>query len=275
MIKNISRHLDLQISHRDLLCQVIEFIHNASLLHDDLVDRSPLRRNKSAAWHKYTPEYAVLAGDYLLARVMVHLSRHGNLKLIQYTAQMIEDLVEGEWIQDSLVSDWDVKLSSLDRVHNLKTASLFKWCMCAPFICQERYDEGLQSLLSELGTILGRLFQRSDDLLDFDVRNHEKKGVLGDLKSDYLNSFGAYLTKDMNRSQKLRFKDCQDMGELKQVVGEKQFHNSVRGFDELNQQMVDLYDHHLENLKSHLASSECGLIKDLSHIPRLVYWREC
>ena len=63
-----------------LLCQTIEFIHNASLLHDDLIDRSQLRRGKPAAWTKYTPEYAVLAGDYLLARVMVNLSSFGNIK---------------------------------------------------------------------------------------------------------------------------------------------------------------------------------------------------
>src|SRR5258708_3121981 len=84
-----------------LLGQTIEFIHNPSLLHDDLVDSSPLRRGKSAAWLKYKPEYAVLAGYYLLARVMVNLSHFGNIQLIQYTAEMISDLLEGEWIQDS------------------------------------------------------------------------------------------------------------------------------------------------------------------------------
>ena len=80
-----------------LLCQTIEFIHNASLLHDDLVDRSQLRRGKTAAWLKYTPEYAVLAGDYLLARVMTNLSAYGNIKLVQLTSQTIAELLEGEW----------------------------------------------------------------------------------------------------------------------------------------------------------------------------------
>ena len=132
--------LKLNERSEQLLGQTIEFIHNASLLHDDLVDRSHLRRGKTAAWLRFTPEYAVLAGDYLLARVMVNLSSFGNIKLVQYTAQMISDLLEGEWLQDSLVGDFDVDLSQLDRVHNLKTASLFKWCLRAPFIAQERYD---------------------------------------------------------------------------------------------------------------------------------------
>ena len=115
LIQRLSEHLSLSSQQIHLLAQTIEFIHNASLLHDDLVDRSHLRRNKPAAWLKYTPEYAVLAGDYLLARVMVNLSRYGNLKLIQYTAEMISDLLEGEWIQDSLIEDWNVDLHQLDR----------------------------------------------------------------------------------------------------------------------------------------------------------------
>ncbi len=124
LIKRVSDEIQLSQQAKHLLAQTIEFIHNASLLHDDLVDRSHLRRGKTTAWLKYTPEYAVLAGDYLLARVMVNLSSFGNIKLVQYTSEMISDLLEGEWLQDSLVGDWAVELAQLDRVHNLKTASL-------------------------------------------------------------------------------------------------------------------------------------------------------
>ena len=134
LISRISKHLEVTPEAVQLMSQTIEFIHNASLLHDDLIDRSHLRRNKTTAWLKYTPEYAVLAGDYLLARVMVNLSSHGNIELVKYTSEMISDLLEGEWIQDSLVRDWDITLTQLDRVHDLKTASLFKWCLRAPFL---------------------------------------------------------------------------------------------------------------------------------------------
>src|ERR1700727_2134674 len=66
LIRTIAKNLALDTRQVQLLAQTIEFIHNASLLHDDLIDRSPLRRSKTAAWLKYSPEYAVLAGDYLL-----------------------------------------------------------------------------------------------------------------------------------------------------------------------------------------------------------------
>ncbi len=274
LIQRISKPLKLTDKQIQLLCQAIEFIHNASLLHDDLMDRSTLRRNKKAAWHKYTPEYAVLAGDYLLAQVMIRLSRHGNLRLIQYTAEMIGDLLEGEWIQDSLVSDWSVSLENLDQVHNLKTASLFKWCMCAPFLCHERYDSVLHSILTEQGTLLGLLFQRSDDLLDFDVRNYEKKTVLSDLKSGYLNSFGAYLTKRLNKIQKGGLQGCQSMEELKAIVGESLWNETVASFDQINIQIIELYHHHLENLKAYLKPHEWCLIDDLAQLPERLYWRK-
>jgi octaprenyl-diphosphate synthase len=273
LIQRIGRHLSLNDRQELLLAQTIEFIHNASLLHDDLIDRSHLRRSKPTAWLKYSPEYAVLAGDYLLARVMVNLSRYGNLRLIQYTAEMISDLLEGEWIQDSLVRDWNVQLSQLDQVHDLKTASLFKWCLRAPFIAKENYNEELHQTLGEMGTLLGLLFQRGDDLLDFDIRNDEGKALLGDLKSGYLNSFGAYLSRDFDEMKKQKLRSCETLDAVKELVGDDNFNHSVQEFDEMNRQIIGLYEHKAQSLEAFLEKSERGLINDLMGLPNLLYFR--
>ncbi len=274
LIQIVSTPLGLPENHVHLLAQTIEFIHNSSLLHDDLVDRSLLRRSKPAAWLKYSPEYAVLAGDYLLARVMVNLSRHGNLQLIRYTAEIISDLLEGEWIQDSLLKDWNVGLGQLDQVHDLKTASLFKWCLRAPFICAEMYDESLHQLLKEMGAILGLLFQRSDDLLDFNIRNLEGKAVLGDLKSGYFNSFAAFLVHGISREKKLSLTQCQTIEEVKDIVGHEYFSERVQSFDDLNQRHVDLFLHHCEFL-NHLLPEACrSLVVELKRLPKPLYWRD-
>lgn len=274
LIKMMATNLSLDDRTEVLLAQTIEFIHNASLLHDDLVDRSQLRRGKTAAWFKYTPEYAVLAGDYLLARVMVNLSSYGNIKLVQLTAETISDLLEGEWLQDSVVGDFFVTLEQLDRIHNLKTASLFKWCLRAPFISQERYDEELHATLSEMGTLLGQLFQRSDDLLDYDIRNDEGKAILGDLKSGYLNSFGAFLTHGFTRHEIDMFVKSKNLDDVYQRFGGKEkFDLKVHEFDRLNQGLIDLYEHHLERLKTHLKPGEENLIKQLRPLTEILYWR--
>ncbi|MFS4458437.1 polyprenyl synthetase family protein [Bdellovibrio sp. HCB2-146] len=274
LIRMMADNLKLDPKAEHLLAQTIEFIHNASLLHDDLVDRSQLRRGKPAAWTKYTPEYAVLAGDYLLARVMVNLSSHGNIKLVQYTANVISDLLEGEWLQDSVVGDFFVTLEQLDRIHNLKTASLFKWCIRAPFIAQERYNEELHQILEEMGTLLGQLFQRSDDLLDYDIRNDEGKAILGDLKSGYLNSFGAYVCQGRTRQEIDHIVKSKNLEEYYASIGGKaQFDQKLLAFDEMNKNLIQMYDHHLERLKKHLKPGEEKLIDQLRPLTEILYWR--
>ena len=275
MIWMMSDSLKLANKTELLLAQTIEFIHNASLLHDDLVDRSNLRRGKPTAWLKYTPEYAVLAGDYLLARVMVNLSNFGNIKLVQYTSEVISDLLEGEWLQDSVVGDFFVTLDQLDRIHNLKTASLFKWCLRSPFIALERYDEDLHRTLEEMGTLLGQLFQRSDDLLDYDVRNHEGKAILGDLKSGYLNSFGAFVCEGLSRqqiNQVIRSKDLESF--YNGIGGKVIFDEKLESFDEANEKLIRLYFHHMDRLKIHLKPGEEKLLTYLNPLTDLLYWRK-
>ena len=275
----VSDPLNVSASTQELLAQTIEFIHNASLLHDDLVDRSHLRRGKKTAWLKHTPEYAVLAGDYLLARVMVNLSAFGNIKLVQYTSEMISDLLEGEWLQDSVIGDFLVSLDQLDRIHNLKTASLFKWCLRAPFISLEKYDKDLHFILGEMGSILGQLFQRSDDLLDYDIRNDEGKAVLGDLKSGYLNSFGAFISAGMGKSQLDALVKSKSLDEVYRVfstetaAGRELFLKKVAEFDAINVKLIELYDHHLDNLSKLLSGDEKKLIKNLKPLTEILYWR--
>lgn len=276
----VSDPLTISHSTQTLLAQTIEFIHNASLLHDDLIDRSHLRRGKKTAWLKYTPEYAVLAGDYLLARVMVNLSSFGNIRLVQYTSEMISDLLEGEWLQDSVVGDYFVTLEQLDRIHHLKTASLFKWCLRAPFIARENYDEELHFILNELGSILGVLFQRSDDLLDYDIRNDEGKAVLGDLKSGYLNSFGSFLTAGLDRARLDHLIKSVTLAEVHSALGagaaeegRRVFEARVAEFDRINGKLIDLYNHHLENLEARLAGTEKELVRNLRPLTEILYWR--
>ena len=270
LIQEICAHLPLEPKSLRLLCQTVEFIHNASLLHDDLVDRSPLRRGKPAAWLKYTPEYAVLAGDYLLARVMVNLSRFGSIRLVQYTAEVISDLLEGEWLQDSLVGDFNVTLADLDRVHNLKTASLFKWCLRSPFYALHNEDSLLHQSLEEVGTLLGQLFQRGDDLLDFNIRNDEGKNPLGDLKSGYLNSFAAFAVQGRPKEG---LRGCQSLQEFMEVVGgEAAFHQKVEEFDRTNSRLIEIYQHRVHSLP--LADSQEKIRSVLSPLTDLLYWRK-
>ena len=273
LVQRVGHHLKLPHTVIHLLIQTIEFIHNASLLHDDLVDRSTLRRGKPTAWLRYTPEYAVLAGDYLLARVMVNLSQFGNLQLLSFTSQTISDLLEGEWLQDTLMKNWTVQLEKLDQVHQLKTASLFRWCLYAPFVAQNSPSAQLTEVLLEMGRLLGLLFQRSDDLLDFDVRNFEKKAVLGDLKSGYLNSFGAFLFKDLTEAQREAFQNAQNLNEIYQIIGMEYFNHHLSQFDALNKALIERFSLFGDQLSELLPVSQHALVVELKLLCQALYWR--
>jgi octaprenyl-diphosphate synthase len=271
LVQSVASSLSLPDDGISLLCQTIEFIHNSSLLHDDLVDRSSLRRGKTAAWLKYTPESAVLAGDYLLARVMVNLSEYGNVDLIRLTSKAISDLLEGEWLQDTLMKRSDVTPAELDRVHDLKTASLFIWCLRAPFIALNIKDDKIHDYLSELGLILGFLLQRSDDLLDFNIRNHEQKATMGDLNSGYMNSFCAFVLADLPEEKRRQAFASKDLDLFKSVVGENVFAEKLKAFDEMNDLLIKKYQTLLNRLEGLVPST---LISTLSVLPQPIYWRQ-
>ena len=275
LIQMIAIPLSLDEKSLHLLSQTIEFIHNASLLHDDLVDRSHLRRGKPTAWLKYSPEYAVLAGDYLLARVMMNLSSYGNIQLVQYTSKVISDLLEGEWLQDAAVGNATIQLEQLDRIHHLKTSSLFQWCLRAPFIAQQRYEPALHEVLEKIGSILGLLFQRSDDLLDFNIRNEEGKAILGDLKFGYLNSFGAWICRDQSQesmAQIMKSETIEDF--ISRVGGNEVFDAALKGFDEMNEKLIVEYHNLLKDLMLLIKPEEKDLPLHLSALPDFLYWRK-
>jgi octaprenyl-diphosphate synthase len=264
--------------HRDaihLLCQTVEFIHNSSLLHDDLIDRSNLRRGKTAAWVKFTPEYAVLAGDYLLARVMVNLSHYGNIELIQLTSKAISDLIEGEWLQDDHVKKINVTMEQMDQVHILKTGSLFQWCLRAPFLAAGISTPQVHMELRKLGEILGLLLQRSDDLLDFDIRNGEQKNVMGDLSAGYVNSFCAFLFSDLSETERQRLSHITNLQHFKTAVGESVFVTKLELFDEMNRKLIDEYQKTLIQVTSLLSGDVAkSLVDVLTQLPQPIYWRE-
>lgn len=274
MVSMVGDAISLDEKSIHLLCQTIEFVHNASLLHDDLIDRAPLRRGKTSAWLDYTPEYAVLAGDYLLARVMVNLSRYGNLKLIQYTSEVISDLLEGEWLQDGIINDGSVCQERLDQVHQLKTASLFAWCIRAPFVAKNREEPELHELLGSIGNGLGVLFQRGDDLLDFDVRNYEGKKILGDLAGGYLNSFGAFLVDGIDDKTAQKLFQVKTMDEVYELVGKEHFDERLNAFDAENSLKIEIYKKQLDELKKFLNEESVGLIEEFKPLAELLYWRK-
>ena len=142
----------------------IELIHMATLLHDDIIDKSPLRRHKQSPFVKYGTPDTLLAGDFLLVRAF-SLCAHLDRAIIDATEQACIELTEGEILEIPLSQKIQTTAQS-ETIARKKTAALFR---LATFSASHIVTEGnakLTSLFSQFGEDLGIAFQILDDVLD-------------------------------------------------------------------------------------------------------------
>lgn len=143
----------------------LEISHMASLIHDDIIDDSPLRRGKATVQGKYGKDVAVYTGDLLLARAARLLSAEDFRCLAESYSDALEQLCIGEIMQD--ISRYDPNISKAQYLENIrgKTAVLFKLACGTGARLSGCSDEQIEEL-EHFGEILGMLFQIRDDMLD-------------------------------------------------------------------------------------------------------------
>jgi octaprenyl-diphosphate synthase len=145
------------------LASVGEWVHTATLFHDDVLDQSTQRRGESCAHILEGNKVAILVGDYVYAEAFALLMEEGLLEPSKNLADTIKSLVEGELLQHRQTVQRDLALDTYERIAKAKTASLFAWC-CetgAWAAGSNRHEEA-----KEFGLQLGFAFQMADDLLD-------------------------------------------------------------------------------------------------------------
>ena len=272
LIQQIGRQLRFKPSEVSTLCRMVEYIHNSSLLHDDLLDRSSTRRNEKAAWVEFSPEQAVLAGDYLLTQTYIYLTKEKNFSLMSLTTESLISLINGEFLQREQIRNKTENLKITDSINNLKTSSLFKWSLRAPFLWRKRTSPALHKHLDQIGCVFGILFQRSDDLLDFSIRNKEKKTTLLDLKQNYLNSFSCFLLKNKPSSLKEKLRKARSLKEVHRLFPE--WKANLQDFDQWNFKLIQRVHKNIEALKPFLKKEEHKLIEELKEFASFLYWRK-
>merc|ERR1712085_120117 len=150
------------------LGQIVEMIHVASLIHDDVLDEADTRRGGEAVHKLYSNKVAVLAGDYLLARASVLLARLENTAVVQIMATALESLVAGEIMQLKAPPESLVEMESYLRKSYYKTASLICYaCRSTALLGGHAYGSNVATACEEFGFHLGLAFQIQDDILDF------------------------------------------------------------------------------------------------------------
>ena len=169
-----------------LYASVVEFIHTATLVHDDIVDDSTLRRGRQAVHSKWGNDVTVLLGDYLYIKSMALALTQDSLDVVRILCDVTLRMIEGELFQ--LSKNGDLALSESDHFEIIqrKTADLFGGCAEIGGILGNAGPEGRRAL-REYGFNLGVAFQLVDDLLDLTGREEVLgKPIASDLREGKL-----------------------------------------------------------------------------------------
>ncbi|CAA2960367.1 probable solanesyl-diphosphate synthase 3, chloroplastic [Olea europaea subsp. europaea] len=208
---------ELTKEHRRL-AEIIEMIHTASLIHDDVLDESDMRRGKETLHQLYGTRVAVLAGDFMFAQSSWYLANLENLEVIKLISQVIKDFASGEIKQASSLFDCDVQLEEYLIKSYYKTASLISASTKGASIFS-----GVNSYISEqmyqYGKNFGLSFQIVDDILDF-TQSAEQLGkpAGSDLANGNLTAPVIFALKKEARLRDIIESEFCDTGSLEEAI---------------------------------------------------------
>ena len=158
---------------------IVEFIHTATLLHDDVVDESDLRRGKETANNVWGNQAAVLVGDFLYSRSFEMMVDVGRMRIMEILANTTNTIAEGEVLQLLNCNDADTTEARYMEVIYSKTAKLFEAACLIGAVLAELSEED-QACLARYGMHLGTAFQLVDDILDYSASAEELGKNIGD-----------------------------------------------------------------------------------------------
>jgi octaprenyl-diphosphate synthase len=179
---------------RDVMfASVFEFIHTATLVHDDVIDEAKLRRGRGSLNARWGNGLTVLLGDYLYIKSMNMALAADDIEIIKILAEITLKMIEGELIADRRRSDIDIGETEHLEIIRRKTAFLFSGCGRVAGVLAKASPERVKAL-AEYGMNLGMAFQIVDDLLDFTASESVLgKPVASDLKEGKLTLPLIYL----------------------------------------------------------------------------------
>ncbi len=174
-----ARAVGINNDQHHTLAAIIEFIHTATLLHDDVVDESTMRRGKETANAVFGNQASVLVGDFLYTRsfqMMVSLKR---MRVMEILSDATNVIAEGEVLQLMNCNDPDTSEASYMQVIYSKTARLFEAATLLAAVLTDQTKE-IEQAMQDYGKYLGTAFQLVDDILDYAADSDEMGKNVGD-----------------------------------------------------------------------------------------------
>lgn len=174
-----SRALGFAGIERYELAAAVEFIHTATLLHDDVVDESQLRRGRQTANALFGNAASVLVGDFIYSRAFQMMVSVNRMRVLDVLADATNVIAEGEVLQLMNMHDPDIAVDDYLRVIRFKTAKLFEASARLGAVLAEA-PGGVEQACAGYGRALGTAFQLIDDLLDYEGSTTELGKNVGD-----------------------------------------------------------------------------------------------
>ena len=144
----------------------LELLHTASLVHDDVVDESSERRGQASVNATYDNKVAVLVGDFILSTALLHVSKTGNQRIVEYLAELGRTLAAGEILQLTNIQNQEISEEVYYQIIKNKTAALFEACASIGALSAGASDEDVKRA-AQFGQNLGIMFQIRDDIFDY------------------------------------------------------------------------------------------------------------
>jgi len=175
----VSQALGFEGPARYELAAIVEFIHTATLLHDDVVDESSLRRGRATANAVFGNAASVLVGDFLYSRAFQMMVSVDRMRVLQVLADATNVIAEGEVLQLMNMHDPDLAVDEYLRVIRYKTAKLFEASARLGAVIADT-DSATEDRCAAYGRSLGTAFQLVDDLLDYEGTSESLGKNIGD-----------------------------------------------------------------------------------------------
>jgi octaprenyl-diphosphate synthase len=150
---------------------MFEYLHVATLLHDDVIDEADMRRGKKAAHLVFGAAETVLTGDYLLAKALSIAGETGKMKIIQLAARITSEMAQGELLQMKNQRNPNLTQDDYFKIVNSKTAVLIQAACESGAILADASQDIIESV-SNYGKNMGVAFQIADDILDYTAQTH-------------------------------------------------------------------------------------------------------
>ena len=206
------------------LASIIELLHTATLIHDDVVDQSQTRRGVKSVNNVWSNTHGVLIGDYIYSKAFILMVQIGDIKILKELANATNDISKGELIQIDALQNTSITLSKLENISYYKTGRLFEAAAKSGAMLANK-DKKYETNISKCAKNLGILFQIKDDLLDYSL--DEKvigKPVFQDLKEGKVTYPFYFAYKNANKKQKNQLQTM--LGKKKQNI--KSAYNMIK-----------------------------------------------